>query len=69
MQDYVLIRCGSVFFKIFRLLAIALLLVHIFACIYWKAKTSSSTFEDVEEFLVARDIAPDVSEDFSLIIP
>ncbi len=56
MQDYAIIKGGSFAFKIFRLLVMALLAVHMFACIFWKVKTSSASAEDVELFVSSRNV-------------
>jgi hypothetical protein len=52
----VVISFGSAIFKIIRLLFIAMLSVHLFACAFFRVKKESAVSqEDVENFYLARN--------------
>jgi hypothetical protein len=56
VEDYVVITFGSAIFKIIRLLFIAMLSVHFFACAFYRVKKESAVNqEDVENFYLARN--------------
>ena len=61
MEDYAVLFFGSAIFKIFRLLIIALLSVHLFACAYFRVKKESAfNPDDVISFYISRDVDPTV---------
>ncbi len=47
---------GSAIFKIGRLLFIAMLSVHLFACAYFRVKKETSSEEDMENFYLSRNV-------------
>jgi hypothetical protein len=52
---------GSSVFKIARLLFVALLSVHFFACIFYRVKKDSAASpEDVDTFYTSRGVSPNV---------
>ena len=62
VEDYAVIYCGSAIFKIARLLFVAMLCVHMFACAFYKVKQESAeNFDDVQEFYSSRKIDPNVT--------
>jgi hypothetical protein len=63
LQDYTVLYFGSAVFKIARLLAIALLCVHCFACAFFKVKQQSADPQEVALFYLSRgvDVDPIVS--------
>ena len=57
-----MITFGSAIFKIIRLLLIAMLSVHFFACAFYRVKKESAvSHEDVENFYLARNAQSTVS--------
>ncbi len=57
VQDYVVLYFGSAIFKIARLLVIAMLSVHIFACAFYRVKKDSANSpEDVESFYQSKNV-------------
>ncbi len=52
---------GSAVFKIARLLSIAMLCVHFFACMYFRIKKESSSPEDVAIFYESKYVDENVS--------
>ena len=61
VQDYVVLYFGSAIFKIARLLVIAMLSVHIFACAFYRVKKDSANSpEDVESFYQSKNVDPTV---------
>jgi hypothetical protein len=62
LEDYAVLYFGSAIFKIVRLLFIALLCVHFFACIYYRVKRDTTpNTDDVEAFYQSRYVEPNVS--------
>ena len=62
LQDYIVFHFGSAVFKIFRLLAVAMLCVHGFACAFYRVKReSASRPEDVDAFYESRGATTTVS--------
>ena len=62
LQDYVVFHFGSAVFKIFRLLAVAMLCVHCFACAFYRVKKSSAySPADVDSFYESRGTNTTVS--------
>jgi hypothetical protein len=63
VEDYGVIYLGSAIFKIARLLFVAMVSVHLFACIFFRIKVvSAATVEDVTAFYTSRNVADDVSK-------
>jgi hypothetical protein len=61
LEDYAVLYFGSAIFKIARLLFIALLCVHFFACIYYRVKRDTThNPEDVEAFYNSKYVDQDV---------
>jgi hypothetical protein len=60
IEDYAVVYFGSALFKIIRLLLIATISVHFFACIFYRVKVGSSE-ELVEAFFAAKGAKMDVS--------
>ncbi len=61
VEDYGVIYLGSAAFKIARLLSVAMVSVHLFACIFFRVKVvSAATEEDVAAFYTSRNIPEDV---------
>ena len=57
-----MIYLGSAVFKIARLLFVAMVSVHLFACIFFRVKViSAASDDDVAEFYTAKNVAADVS--------
>jgi hypothetical protein len=64
-EDYVVLYFGSSVFKIARLLFVALLSVHFFACIFYRVKKDSAASpEDVNMFYTSRGVSPNVRDVF-----
>ena len=60
---------GSAVFKISRLLFIALLSVHFFACIFYRVKEASALQpEDVAAFYVSKSVDPNVGVSFVYLV-
>uniref|UniRef100_A0A7S0MT42 Ion transport domain-containing protein n=1 Tax=Cryptomonas curvata TaxID=233186 RepID=A0A7S0MT42_9CRYP len=60
IQDYAVLYFGSAIFKIGRLLIIAMLGVHIFACIYYRIKRDTTpNSDDVEAFYQSKYVDQD----------
>jgi hypothetical protein len=63
VEDIGVIYLGSAVFKIARLLFVATVSVHLFACIFFRVKViSSATQEDVTAFYTSKNVAEDVSK-------
>lgn len=61
VEDYGVIYLGSAVFKIARLLFVAMVSVHLFACIFFRVKIiSAAEKEDVSSFYTSKNIAADV---------
>ncbi len=61
IEDYVVLYFGSSSFKIARLLFVALLSVHFFACSFYRVKNESAASpEDVQAFYTSRGVDPTV---------
>ena len=66
LEDYAVIYLGSSVFKIVRLLLVALLSVHYFACIFFAVKRDTAMSDaDVAAFYGRFDIGPQVASWFS----
>ena len=64
-RDYIVLNLGSASFKIGRLLFIALLCVHLFACAFYRVKKESAlSQEDVDAFYEEKGVDPKVCEIF-----
>ncbi len=62
MEDYIVLYFGSSMFKIARLLFVALLSIHFFACTFYRVKTESAASpEDIEAFYTSKGVDPNVS--------
>ena len=62
LEDYAVLYFGSAIFKIARLLFIAMLCVHFFACIYYRVKRDTTPNpDDVEAFYKSKYVEQDVS--------
>jgi hypothetical protein len=62
IEDYAVVYLGAAIFKISRLLFIALLSVHFFACIFYRVKEESAAQrEDVAAFYTSKNVDPAVS--------
>ena len=62
VQDYFILHFGSVLFKIGRLLMIALLCVHFFACAFYRIKKLSAfSDDDVTTFYESKNVDQEVS--------
>ena len=62
LQDYAVLYFGWAMFKIARLLFIAMLCVHLFACIYYRVKRDTThTPDDLEAFYESKYVEHDVS--------
>jgi hypothetical protein len=60
-QDYTVLYLGSSSFKICRLLFIAMLSVHFFACAFYKVKMeSAASISDVQAFYHSKNADPEV---------
>ena len=69
MQDYAVLYFGTVAFKIGRLVAIAALCIHCFACAFYRVKIeSASSPDDVEQFYVSRGVAITVHPHVELLV-
>ena len=67
LQDYVILYFGTVVFKIGRLVAIAILSIHCFACAFYRVKIESAASpEDVDGFYLSRGVEPTVSKPSTL---
>ncbi len=61
IEDYMVLYFGSSMFKIARLIFVALLSVHFFACAFYRVKNdSASSPEDVQTFYISRGVDPSV---------
>jgi hypothetical protein len=62
VEDYGVIYLGSAVFKIARLLFVAMVSVHLFACIFFRVKIMSAASEaDVSAFYTSKNVSEDVS--------
>jgi hypothetical protein len=62
LEDYAVLYFGSAMFKIGRLLVIAMMCVHIFACVFYRVKKESAASpDDVAAFYVSKAVDPNVS--------
>ena len=60
-EDYAVLLFGSSIFKILRLLMIALLFVHFFACAFFRVKKESANSpDDVASFFTSKNVDPTV---------
>jgi hypothetical protein len=65
LEDLVVVYFGSAAFKILRLTFIAMVSVHLFACMYFRVKVIGSDHpEQVKYFYNSRNIDEDVSTFF-----
>ena len=61
-EDYAVLTCGASIFKIARLLSIALLSVHLFACAFYRVKKETANSpDDVVSFYSSKNVDPTVS--------
>ena len=61
LEGYVVLYFGSATFKIVRLLFIAVLCVHLFACLFYRVKKDgASSQEDIDHFYNTRGVIPTV---------
>ena len=61
IEDIAVVYLGSAVFKISRLTFIALFMVHLFACIFFRAKLAgANSDEEVANFYLSRNIEEDV---------
>jgi hypothetical protein len=61
IEDYAVLYFGSAMFKIGRLLLIAMMCVHLFACVFFRVKKESAASpEDVALFFSSRGVDPNV---------
>jgi hypothetical protein len=56
IEDYAVLSFGSSIFKIGRLLFIALLSVHLFACAFFRVKRETSSQEEIDNFYLLRNV-------------
>ena len=61
MEDYAVLTFGAPIFKIARLLTIALIMVHLFACAYYRVKKETTDADDFDSFFTSRNVDPAVS--------
>ena len=62
IEDYSVLSLGAATFKIARLLSIALMSVHFFACAFFRVKKESAASpDDVVNFYTSRGVDPNVS--------
>ena len=62
VEDYAVLYFGSAIFKVARLLFIAGISVHFFACIFYRVKHESAVDpDDVTAFYVSRNADPHVN--------
>ena len=70
VRDYTVYFFGSSFFKIARLLFIALICVHFFACAFYRVKKgSAASQEDIDAFYQTRGVKPTVSRRCWSLLP
>ena len=61
LEDLAVVYLGSAVFKILRLTFIALFMVHLLACIYFRVKEISAvSADDIVEFYSSKNIDADV---------
>ena len=65
VEDYAVLYFGSSLFKIGRLLFVALLSVHFFACAFFRVKKETSSQDDVDNFYLSRNVNSAVRMEFS----
>ncbi len=69
IEDYAILLFGSAAYKITRLLFVALLCVHLFACAFFRVKKESAISpEDVDSFYESKNVSPAVSTNLFLQI-
>jgi hypothetical protein len=56
IEDYSVLYFGAAIFKIGRLLFIAMMSVHLFACAFFRVKKETSSQEDVDNFYLSRNV-------------
>ncbi len=62
IEDYSVLYFGPAIFKVARLLVIAMLCVHLFACIFYRVKKESSPPEEVAAFYSSKYVDENVCE-------
>ena len=63
IEDYAVLYFGSAMFKIVRLLLIAMMCVHLFACVFYRVKKeSAASLDDVAAFYSSKGVDPSVRE-------
>jgi hypothetical protein len=55
-DDYVAVYFGMTLLRTGKILAMVLIIAHVFTCAYWYIKTSFSTQEEIADFLSLRQI-------------
>ncbi len=60
LQDYAVLLCGSATFKMARLVISAVLIVHMFACGFYRVKAESAGRDALVEFFADRGVAEQV---------
>jgi hypothetical protein len=61
LEGYVVLYFGSATFKVVRLLFIAVLCVHLFACLFYRVKKDGAeSQEDIDHFYYSHSINPTV---------
>ncbi len=62
LEDYAVLYFGAAVFKVARLLFIAFLGVHLFACLYFRVKKdTAASQDDVDNFYLSKNVDPTVS--------
>lgn len=56
-----MLLCGSAAFKVARLVVSAVLIVHVFACGFYRVKAESAGHEALADFFVSRGVSPQVA--------
>ena len=69
IEDYAVLFFGSSIFKIGRLLFVALLSVHLFACAFFRVKRDTSSQEEVDNFYLSRNVDSMVMRAISISLP
>jgi hypothetical protein len=60
VQDYAVLLCGSAAFKMARLVISAVLIVHIFACGFYRVKAESAGPDALVDFFATRGVSAQV---------
>ena len=66
-EGYAVLYFGPATFKIARLLFIAMLCIHIFACLFYRVKKDgAASMDDVDSFYISKNADPEASQPLNM---